>query len=59
MFKFFNGTHSRKKIEGENIFIDNQNKNIGKEIEIEPIFKFIQARPDIKVFENDILKLKL
>jgi hypothetical protein len=51
MFELFKG-NNRIKIEGGNILINNQNKNIGKEIEVEPVFEFTQPTPEIKVFEN-------
>jgi len=55
MFGLLTKGNNRIKIEEENVFIDNQNENIGKAIEIEHVFKLSQALPKIKVFENNNL----
>jgi len=55
MFSFLSKNNNRVRIQGMDIFIDNQNKNIGKPIEIDHVFKFTQAIPEIKVFENSKL----
>ena len=52
MFELFKKRESRIVVSEETIFIDNQNKNIGKSIEIDFIFEFSQKFPEIKVFEN-------
>jgi len=55
MFELFTKSDNRIEIKGENIFINNRNRNIGKEIEIDPVFEFLQTIPEIKVFENNKL----
>jgi hypothetical protein len=52
MFKLFQKTERRIEVLGDSIFIDNQNKNIGKPKEIDFVFEFSQNEPEIKVFEN-------
>jgi len=54
MMDFFSRPN-RIKIEGENIYIDNQFKNNTKEIEVNHIFEFKQPIPEIKVYENQKL----
>lgn len=53
MLNLFNRSSTRVKIQGSSIFIDNTNKNIGKEYLVEPIIKFSQVKPEIKIFENN------
>lgn len=55
MFKLFNRRHKRLSIEGDSIFIDNSNDNIGKAEEMETVFKLTQPVPEIKVYENNQL----
>jgi hypothetical protein len=55
MFKLFNRRHKRLSIEGDSIFIDNSNDNIGKAEEMETVFKLTQPTPEIKVYENNQL----
>jgi hypothetical protein len=45
-------------IEGNNILINNQNKNVGQSVERDPIFEFHESLPQIQVFEDDILTRK-
>ena len=52
MFGLFTKRHNRVNIQGDSIFIDNQNSNIGKAIELETVFKLTVPTPEIKVFEN-------
>ncbi len=54
MFKLFK-RNKRAEIQGNNIFIDNSEKNIGNPIEIENVFRLAQATPEIKVYENNQL----
>jgi len=53
MFQIFKKKSERLKISGFNIFINNQNRNIGEAIEISHVFEFTQAIPEINILEND------
>lgn len=55
MFKLFTKRPDRIDIEGDSIFIDNQNRNIGRALEIDTVFRFANPTPEIKVFENQKL----
>lgn len=55
MFTLFAKGDNRISIDGENIFIENKNKNVGKAIEINSVFKLSQEQPELKIFENNIL----
>lgn len=55
MFEIFRKRSTRITFEGDSIFIDNRNGNIGKPFELEPILKLSAATPDIKIFENQNL----
>jgi hypothetical protein len=55
MFNLLSRRHTRLRLEGESIFIDNSSENIGKPVEITPVFRLSQPAPELKVFENDQL----
>jgi hypothetical protein len=55
MFKLFNKQHKRLTTQGDSIFIDNSNDNIGKAAEVEIVFVLTEAIPEIKVYENNQL----
>jgi hypothetical protein len=55
MLGLFNKKQHRIKITDSSIFIDNQKKSSGLPLEIEHVFKFTQAIPEIKIFENENL----
>lgn len=55
MFKLFNRRPKRLIIEGGSILIDNSPDNIGREIEIETVFKLKEPRPEVCVYENNEL----
>ena len=53
--RYFRKRHNRVEIQNDNILIDNVKNNIGKAIELMPVFNLSQAIPEIKVYENDQL----
>ena len=55
MFKFFNRRYKRLSIQGDSIFIDNSNDNLGKAAEVDTVFGLTQPTPEIKVYENNQL----
>jgi len=55
MLVFFNNRNNRIRVQENNVFINNRYNKIGKEIEINPVFEFINPIPEIKIYENDQL----
>lgn len=55
MFNIFNKPRERINIEGDTIFINNEAENIGRPVEVNRIFQFNNAVPQITIFEDNIL----
>lgn len=54
MFNFFSKRNNRVEIQGNRIFIDNQNGNVGKEFEQGLVFSLTGSTPEINVYENEV-----
>lgn len=52
MLGLFKKRLKRIEIQGDSIFIDNQNENVGKTVELDAIFSFSNSIPELKVYEN-------
>lgn len=55
MFGLFKKQQQRLEIRDNEIFIDNQNDNIGKAVELNTVLKFNKTIPEIKIYENQKL----
>lgn len=55
MFGLFVKRYNRIEIKNDSIFIDNKRENIGSSSELEYVFKLKTPKPEIKVYENNIL----
>jgi hypothetical protein len=55
MFQLFDRRHKRLAIQGDSIFIDSSNDDIGEAGELETVFQLTQPTPELKVYENNQL----